>query len=162
MSIYMTVFKCICMHEYMYVCLHVCIVCVYTCVHASICICMYVYMYACVHTCMYICNFQVGFWAVQGGNCPSWEGELSGGKCPGPFYPCPSLSDHITQLSRSCFMHIGDLRWIRPMLHLKIASTIATSIVHAKLDYCNSLFLNIDLTQNKPPPSYSECSRPCC
>src|SRR6218665_654200 len=27
------------------------------------------------------------------------------------------------------------------------ASTIATSIVHAKLDYCSSLFLNIDLIQ---------------
>src|SRR6218665_809722 len=44
-------------------------------------------------------------------------------------------------------MHIRDLRRIRHMLDLKTASTIATSIVHAKLDYCNSLFLNIDLTQ---------------
>ena len=44
-------------------------------------------------------------------------------------------------------MHIRDLRRIRPMLDLKTASTIATSTVHAKLDYCNSLFLNIDLTQ---------------
>src|SRR6218665_3022177 len=34
--------------------MHVCIVCVFTCVHASMYICMYVYMYACVHTCMYI------------------------------------------------------------------------------------------------------------
>src|SRR6218665_1666283 len=33
------------------------------------------------------------------------------------------------------------------MLDLKTASTIATSIVHAKIDYCNYLFLNIDLTQ---------------
>jgi len=33
------------------------------------------------------------------------------------------------------------------MLDLKTAYTIATSIVHAKLDYCNSLFLNIDTTQ---------------
>src|SRR6218665_3728158 len=32
-------------------------------------------------------------------------------------------------------------------LDLKTSSTIATSIVHAKLDYCNSLFLNIDVTQ---------------
>src|SRR6218665_3588800 len=38
-----------------------------------------------------------------------------------------SFSDHITQLSRSCFMHIRDLRRIRPMLDLKTASTIATS-----------------------------------
>src|SRR6218665_3855513 len=58
-----------------------------------------------------------------------------------------SFSDHITQLSRSCFMHIRDLRRIRPILDLKTASTIATSIVHAKLDHCNSLFLNIDVTQ---------------
>src|SRR6218665_2513846 len=36
-----------------------------------------------------------------------------------------SFSDHITQLSRSCFMHIRDLRRIRPMLDLKTASTIA-------------------------------------
>src|SRR6218665_2223215 len=35
------------------------------------------------------------------------------------------------------------------MLDLKTASTIATSIVHTKLDYCNSLFLNIDVTQIK-------------
>src|SRR6218665_1370854 len=81
MSIYMTVFKCICMHEYMYVRRHVCIVCVYTCVHASMCICMYVYMYACVHTCRYVI-FKLGFERyggivlVGGGNC---EGELSGG-----------------------------------------------------------------------------------
>ena len=46
-----------------------------------------------------------------------------------------SFSNHITQLPRSCFMHIRDLRIIRPMLDLKTASTIATSIVHAKLDY---------------------------
>src|SRR6218665_4052979 len=85
MSIYITVFKCICMHEYMYVCMHVCIVCVYTCVHASMCICMYVYMYACVHTCIYIyiyVIFKLGFERYRG-NVPSGEGELSGGNCPG-------------------------------------------------------------------------------
>ena len=44
------------------------------------------------------------------------------------------------------------------MLDLKTTSTIATSIGHAKLDYCNSLILNIDVTHaNKLPPSYSEC-----
>src|SRR6218665_1552218 len=40
-----------------------------------------------------------------------------------------SFSDHITQLSRFCFMHNRDLRRIRPMLDLQTASTIATSIV---------------------------------
>src|SRR6218665_4208444 len=75
----MTVYKCICMHEYMYVFMHVCIVCVYMCVHASMCICMYVFMYACVQTCMYVI-FQFGFERYGRGNCSSWEGELSGGR----------------------------------------------------------------------------------
>src|ERR1043165_6001801 len=35
------------------------------------------------------------------------------------------------------------------MLDFKTASTIATSIVHSKLDYCNSLFLNLESTQLK-------------
>src|SRR6218665_3369785 len=81
MSIYITVFKCICMHEYMYVCMHVCIVCVYTCVHASMCICMYVYMYACVHTCMYNCIyviFKLGFERYRGGIVLVGRGNLSG------------------------------------------------------------------------------------
>src|SRR6218665_1164311 len=62
------------------------------------------------------------------------------------FDPHLSFSNHISNLSRSCFMHIRDSR-IRPMLDFKTASTIATSIVHSKLDYCNSLFLNLDSSQ---------------
>src|SRR6218665_947434 len=61
------------------------------------------------------------------------------------FDPHLSFSNHIS--NRSCFMHIRDLRRIRPMLEFKTASTIATSIVHSKLDYCNSLFLSLDSTQ---------------
>src|SRR6218665_1522239 len=34
-----------------------------------------------------------------------------------------------------------------PMLDFKTASTIATFIVHSKLDYCNSLNLDLDSTQ---------------
>ena len=46
-------------------------------------------------------------------------------------------------------MHIRDIRRIRPMLDFKTASTIAISIVHSKLDYCNFLFLNLESTQLK-------------
>ena len=58
----------------------------------------------------------------------------------------------FSEISRSCFMHIPDIRDLqrsRHMLDLKTAFTIATStcIVYAKLDHCNSLFLNIDITQ---------------
>src|SRR6218665_1584366 len=57
------------------------------------------------------------------------------------------------QLSRYCFMHIRDLRRMRPMLDFKTASIIATSIVHSKLDYCNSLYFS-----TSTPPKYSICS----
>lgn len=54
-----------------------------------------------------------------------------------------SLSDHISSISKSCFAHIRDLRRIRDTLHHSTACTIATSLIHSKLDYCNSLFLNL-------------------
>ena len=40
---------------------------------------------------------------------------------------------------KSCYCHICELRYIRPCLDFKTASTTATSIVHSKLDYCNSV-----------------------
>src|SRR5688572_33461709 len=46
-------------------------------------------------------------------------------------------------------MHIRDLRRLRPILDYKTACTIATSVVHSKLDYCNSIFYNIDSSQIK-------------
>ena len=69
------------MHEYMYVC----IVCIYMCVHASvymyvciyICICAYMYVTVCIYIIL-----KLGFERYRG-NCPSWEGEWSGGNCPG-------------------------------------------------------------------------------
>jgi len=46
-----------------------------------------------------------------------------------------TLSNKISALSKSCYSHIRELRCIRPYLDFKTASTIATSIVHSKLDY---------------------------
>ena len=54
-----------------------------------------------------------------------------------------TLSDQISALSKSCYYHIRELRYIRPYLDFKTASTIATSIVHSKLDYCNFLYHNL-------------------
>ena len=53
------------------------------------------------------------------------------------------FSKQISALSRSCFLHIRDLRRIRPSLDHKTACTIATALVHSKLDYCNSLYYNL-------------------
>ena len=50
-----------------------------------------------------------------------------------------TFSDQISALSKSCYYHIRELRCIRPYLDFKTASTIATSIVQSKLDFCNSL-----------------------
>src|SRR6218665_1557664 len=65
--------------------MHVCIVCVYARVHASMCICMYVYMYACVHTCLYVyVIFKLGFEQYWRGIALVWRGNCppSGGNCP--------------------------------------------------------------------------------
>jgi len=67
-----------------------------------------------------------------------------------------TFSDQISALSKSCYSHIHELRWIRCYLDSKTASIIATSIVHSKLDYCNSLYyilphcqiLRLQLIQN--------------
>ena len=58
-----------------------------------------------------------------------------------------TFSDQISALSKSCYSHIRQLRCIRPFLDSKTASLIATSIVHSKLDYCNSLYYNLPKSQ---------------
>ena len=49
-----------------------------------------------------------------------------------------TFSDQISAVSKSCYYHTRELRCLRPYLDFKTASTIATYIVHSKLDYCNS------------------------
>jgi len=58
-----------------------------------------------------------------------------------------TFSDQISSLSKSCYSHIRTLRCIRPYLDFRITSTIAASIVHSKLDYCNSLYFNLPNSQ---------------
>ena len=54
-----------------------------------------------------------------------------------------SFHEHITKISQACFFHIRDLRRIRPYLTLANAATIGAALVQSKLDYCNSLLLNL-------------------
>src|SRR6218665_940800 len=60
-----------------------------------------------------------------------------------------TFADRITKLSQICYMYmnIRDLRRLRPILDYQTACTIATSIIHSKLDYCNSLFYSIISSQ---------------
>jgi Reverse transcriptase (RNA-dependent DNA polymerase) len=55
-----------------------------------------------------------------------------------------SLSDHISPIIKSSLFHVRDLR---PILDQTTASNIATALIHSKLDYCNSLFLNLPANQ---------------
>jgi hypothetical protein len=54
-----------------------------------------------------------------------------------------SYSEHISAISKSCFNHIQDLRRVRNSIDQITACTIATALVHSKLDHCNSLLLNL-------------------
>jgi hypothetical protein len=58
-----------------------------------------------------------------------------------------TMSDHISSVSKSCFISIRDLRRIRNTLDSTTAKTIATSLIHSKVDYCSSLFLNLPRSQ---------------
>jgi len=63
------------------------------------------------------------------------------------FDSCLTFSDQISSLSNTCYYHIHELRCICPYLDFKTATTIATSIVHSKLDYYNSLYYNLPKSQ---------------
>ena len=55
-----------------------------------------------------------------------------------------TFSDQFSSFSKACYYHnIRQLRYIRPYLDSKTASTIATSIVNSKLDYCNYFYYNL-------------------
>ena len=58
-----------------------------------------------------------------------------------------TFSDQITSISKACYYHNHQLRCIRPYLDSSTACTIATSIVHSKLDYCNSLYYKLPKSQ---------------
>jgi len=74
-----------------------------------------------------------------------------------------AFSNQISALSKSCYHHIRALRYIRPYLNLHTAKTIATSIVHSKLDYYNSLYYGLPKYQINCLQHIQECScSNCC
>jgi hypothetical protein len=54
-----------------------------------------------------------------------------------------SFSGHISSITKPCFSRIRDFRPIRPILDQTTAPNIANVLVHSKLDYFNSSFLNL-------------------
>jgi len=80
-----------------------------------------------------------------------------------------TFSDQISAISKACYYHIRQLRCIRPCLDSTTACTIATSIVHSKLDYCNSHYYNLpkseitrlQLIQNSLDPAVVKAPKSC-
>ena len=60
-----------------------------------------------------------------------------------------SFSKQISSLSSACHYHIRDLRRIYNTIDYSTASTIATTLVHSRLDFCNSLYHALPATQIK-------------
>jgi Reverse transcriptase (RNA-dependent DNA polymerase) len=54
-----------------------------------------------------------------------------------------TFSEHISAVSESCFHHVRDVRRIRNIIDHTTVCTNATSLIHSKLDFCNSLLLNL-------------------
>ena len=59
------------------------------------------------------------------------------------FDPDLSLNSHISNVCRSSFFLIRQLRQIRPVLDTKSTTLLANALVSSKLDYCNSLYYNL-------------------
>ena len=57
-----------------------------------------------------------------------------------------NFCQHISQVCKSCFYHIRDLRRIRSHISISTAKTISTALISSRLDYCNSLVNNIAKT----------------
>ena len=58
-----------------------------------------------------------------------------------------TFSDQMSAISKAYYYRIRQLRCIRPYLGSTTVGTTATSIVHSKLDYCNSVYYNLPKSQ---------------
>ena len=54
-----------------------------------------------------------------------------------------SFHKHVSNICKSCFYHIRDLRRIQRHIPLSTAKTISNALISSRLDYCNSLINNI-------------------
>jgi len=57
------------------------------------------------------------------------------------------FADQIKYFSKAYYNHIRHLHCIQLYLNSSTACTIATSVVHSKLDYCNSLYYRLPKSQ---------------
>ena len=77
------------------------------------------------------------------------------------FDPTLSFSNQISSLSSACHYHIRDLRRFRHTLDFTTATTIATALVHSRLDYCSSLYHDLLISPKLGASTYSKLTRAC-
>ena len=65
------------------------------------------------------------------------------------FDPNLTLTDHISQVIKSTRFHIRDLYRIRHLLDLNTAILLANALISSRIDYCNSLFASLTLSELK-------------
>ena len=54
-----------------------------------------------------------------------------------------SLSKHVQNVSKSCFVKLCDFRHVRRFLTHDVSVLVANTLVSSRLDYCNSLFRSL-------------------
>ena len=75
------------------------------------------------------------------------------------LYPCPypdvvrdlgvlldntlSMTNHISSVTKSCFFHLRRIRQIKRCLNEKCPRTLVQALVISRLDYCNSILINL-------------------
>lgn len=52
------------------------------------------------------------------------------------------MCDQVKATVKACNYHMRSIKHIRHLLSVQDATSLATSLVHSKLDYCNSLLIN--------------------
>ena len=57
-----------------------------------------------------------------------------------------TFNDHVATVSKACYFHIRALQHIRTSLPDDITKMIASSIIRSRLEYCNSLLIDISET----------------
>ena len=65
------------------------------------------------------------------------------------FDPNLTLTDHISQVIKSTRFHIRDLYRIRHLLDINTAILLANALISSRIDYCNSLFASLTLSELK-------------
>ena len=54
-----------------------------------------------------------------------------------------TMIPHVNKLVSSCYFHIRQLRAIRRSLTVDAAHALARSLIHSRLDYCNSVLVGL-------------------